>query len=251
MINPMQMSGRRVVVTGAGSGIGRATATLLAELGASLVLVGRDQEKLTQTASLLNASDTVVEPFDLANSDEIVGWMRAAATRHGRFDGLVHCAGIQTFHPLRSLTAKAFDRLLRVNTISSAMLIKAMQFLDCGADQASIVMVSSTAAIQADPANGLYGASKAAVISLVQTFAIELVGRNIRLNSVVPALVETEMVQAVRDLLTAEAFQATVNKHPMGIGRPEDVAHAIVFLLSDAARWITGVSLPVDGGVSA
>lgn len=112
-------------------------------------------------------------------------------------------------------------------------------------------MVASTAAIQAVPANGLYGASKAAVISLVQTFAIELVGRNIRLNSVVPALVETEMVQAVRDLLTAEAFQATVNKHPMGIGRPEDVAHAIVFLLSDAARWITGVSLPVDGGVSA
>jgi len=251
MINPMQMTGKRILVTGAGSGIGRATSIMLAELGASLVLVGRDQAKLNQTASLMIEREVAIETFDLANSDEIVGWMRSLSARHGRFDGLVHCAGIQTFSPLRSLTVKAFDQLLRVNTISSAMLIKAMQFLDCGADRASGVMVASTAAIKATPANGLYGASKAAVISLVQTLAIELVARNIRLNSVVPALVETEMVQAFRDVMTADAFQGLVDTHPLGLGRPDDVAYAIVFLLSDAARWITGVSLPVDGGVSA
>lgn len=250
MKNPMDMTGKHVLVTGAGSGIGRATAVLLSELGASVVIVGRDIEKLKVTSTALANPQFAIEPFDLSNSDGIVDWMRSIATQHGRFDGLVHCAGIQTFNPLRSMTPKALDRLLRVNTISSAMLIKAMQYLDCGADKASIVMVASTAAILATPANGPYGASKAAVMALVRTFALELVERGIRLNAVAPALVETEMVQHNRELMTAEAFQGMVDKHPMGIGRPQDVANAMVFLLSDAARWITGTTLVIDGGVS-
>ncbi|MEI7698757.1 MAG: SDR family oxidoreductase [Planctomycetia bacterium] len=250
MKNPMDMTGKHVLVTGAGSEIGRATAVLLSELGASVVIVGRDIEKLKETSAALANPQFAIEPFDLSNSDGIVDWMRSTATQHGRFDGLVHCAGIQTFNPLRSMTPKALDRLLRVNTISSAMLIKAMQYLDCGADKASIVMVASTAAILATPANGPYGASKAAVMALVRTFALELVERGIRLNAVAPALVETEMVQHNRELMTAEAFQGMVDKHPMGIGRPQDVANSMVFLLSDAARWITGTTLVIDGGVS-
>jgi len=250
MINPMEMTGKRVLVTGAGSGIGRATAVLLSELGATVVLVGRDAGKLTKTSQLLPRDEFAIVPFDFSTPEAIPEWMRATATQHGRFDGLVHCAGIQTFNPLRSVTAKAFDRLLTVNTVSAAMLIKAMQHLECGADSASIVMVASTAAILATPANGLYGASKAAVMSLVRTFALEAVGRNIRINAVAPALVETEMVQRNRELMTEESFQGMVEKHPMGIGRPEDIANAITFLLSDAARWITGTTLVIDGGVS-
>lgn len=250
MKNPMDMTGKRVLVTGAGSGIGRATAVLLSELGASLVLVGRDTEKLNVTSQLLANPEFAIEPFDLSKSEEIVDWMRALAVRHGRLNGLVHSAGIQTFNPLRTVTAKAFERLLTTNTVSSAMLIKAMQFTDCGTDQASIVVLASTAAILGTPANGLYGASKAAVMSLVRTFALEAVERHIRINAVAPALVETEMVQRNRELMTDAAFQGMVDKHPMGIGRPDDVANAIVFLLSDAARWITGTTLVVDGGVS-
>jgi len=248
--NPMDMTGKRVLVTGAGSGIGRATAVLLSELGASVVLVGRDTDKLETTSRLLAHPEFAIEPFDLSSPDTIPEWMRGVAGRHGRFDCLVHSAGIQTFNPLRSVTVKAFERLLTINTVSSAMLIKAMQSLDCGADQASIVMLASTAAILGTPANGLYGASKAAVMALVRTFALEAVERNIRINAVAPALVETEMVQRNRELMTEAAFQGMVDKHPMGIGRPDDVANAIVFLLSDAARWITGTTLVIDGGVS-
>lgn len=250
MKNPMDMTGKRVLVTGAGSGIGRATAILLSELGASTVLVGRDAAKLTVTSRRLATPDFAIEPFDLAKPDEIVEWLRNLAARHGRLDGLVHSAGIQTFNPLRTITVKAFERLLTSNTVSSAMLIKAMQFTDCGADQASIVVLASTAAILGTPANGLYGASKAAVMALVRTFALEAVGRNIRINAVAPALVDTEMVQRNRELMTEAAFQGMVEKHPMGIGRPDDVANAIVFLLSDAARWITGTTLVADGGLS-
>jgi NAD(P)-dependent dehydrogenase (short-subunit alcohol dehydrogenase family) len=249
MKNPMEMTGKRVLVTGAGSGIGRATAILLSELGASLVLVGRDAEKLTVTSRRLAIQDFAIEPFDLAKPDEIVEWMRNLAARHGRLDGFVRSAGIQTFNALRTITGKAFERLLTSNTVSSAMLIKAMQFMDCGADQASIVVLASTAAILGTPANGLYGASKAAVMSLVRTFALEAVDRNIRINAVAPALVETEMVQRTRELMTEAAFQGMVEKHPMGIGEPDDVANAICFLLSDAARWITGTTMVLDGGL--
>jgi NAD(P)-dependent dehydrogenase (short-subunit alcohol dehydrogenase family) len=250
MINPMDMTGKRVLVTGAGSGIGRATAVLLSELGAAVVLVGRDADKLSKTSQLLTRGDFAIVPFDLSTPETIPEWMRTTATELGRFDGLVHCAGIQTFNPLRSLTVKGFERLLTVNTVSAAMLIKAMQNLDCGADRASIVMVASAAAILGIPANGPYGASKAAVMSLVRTFALETVDRHIRINAVAPALVETEIVQRSRELMTADAFQSMVEKHPMGIGRPEDIANAICFLLSDAARWITGTTLVIDGGMS-
>jgi NAD(P)-dependent dehydrogenase (short-subunit alcohol dehydrogenase family) len=251
MINPMDMTGKHVVVTGAGSGIGQATAILLAQLGASLVLVGRDISKLNQTAERLCTHSFVVESFDFTDSDSIPEWLRSVASRTGRIDGLAHCAGIQTFNPLRTLTTKALHRLLAVNTISAAMLLKGMQYMDCGSDRASVVLVASVAAVKADPANGAYGASKAALLSFVRTFSMELVPRNIRLNAVVPALVNTEMVSNARALLTPDAFDALEKSHPMGIGRPEDVAASIAFLLCDAAAWITGTSLTVDGGVSA
>jgi NAD(P)-dependent dehydrogenase (short-subunit alcohol dehydrogenase family) len=251
MMNPMDMTGKHVVVTGAGSGIGKATAVLLAQLNASLVLVGRDPSKLSETKDILCGAPATIELFDFSNTDTILDWLKTVAARSGRIHGLVHCAGIQSFNPLRTLTVKALERLLRVNTFSAAMLLKAMQDPGCGAESASVVLVSSTAAIRATPANGAYGASKAALLSFVRTFALELVDRRIRLNAVVPALVETEMVRDVRSLMTSDAFLALEAKHPMGIGHPEDVANAIVFLLSDAAKWITGVALPVDGGVSA
>ena len=251
MPHPLSMTGKHVVVTGAGSGIGRATAILLSELDASLVLVGRDSAKLARTKDMLLGGKATIEAFDFSDTDAIVDWLRLAACRTQKFHGLVHCAGIQSFNPLRTLTVKAMERLFRVNTFSAAMLLKAMQYPDCGADHASVVLVSSTAAIRATPANGAYGASKAALLSFVRTFAMELVDRHIRLNAVVPALVDTEMVRDVRSLMTVDAFSALEGQHPMGIGRPEDVAYTIAFLLSDAARWITGVAVPVDGGVSA
>ena len=250
MKNPMDMTGKRVMVTGAGSGIGRATAILLSELGASLVLVGRNAHKLDATSQMLKEGTFTTASFDFADSEGIEQWMRHLTHHSGKLDGLVHCAGVQTFNPLRTLRPRSLQSLITVNTISSAMLIKAMQTRECGADAASIVMTASTAGILGSPGNGAYGASKAAIILMVRTFALELIERGIRVNAVAPAMVETEMVQRSRDSTTPEVFSAMVDKHPMGIGRPDDVANAIVFLLSDAARWITGTTLVVDGGLS-
>jgi NAD(P)-dependent dehydrogenase (short-subunit alcohol dehydrogenase family) len=250
-INPMALTDKNILVTGASGGIGRATAIILCALGAKVVIAGRDREKLEKTHSLLPSGQSTIEQFDFSNSEEIVDWMKSLTQRLGTFDGLVHSAGIHYFKPLSSITVKSFERLLRVNTVSCAMLVKAMQLSDVGSQKASIVLISSTAAIKGDPANGLYGASKGAIISLVKAFALELVSRNIRINTVAPALVQTEMADNTRDLLTEDAFQAILNFHPMGIGEPVDVANAIAFLLSDASRWITGICLPVCGGLSA
>ncbi len=247
----MALTDKRILVTGASGGIGRATAIMLSNLGAKVVIAGRDLEKLRKTESLLPPGQSIIEQFDFANSEDIVEWMRSLARRTGRFDGLVHSAGIHFFKPLSSITVKSFNRMFSINTLSCAMLVKAMQITDVGADEASIVLISSTAAIKGDPANGLYGASKGAIFSLVKAFALELVSRKIRLNTVAPALVQTDMADNTRDLLTEDAFRAIVDMHPMGIGEPADVANAIAFLLSDASRWITGVCLPVCGGLSA
>lgn len=251
MHNPLAMPDWPIMVTGASSGIGRATAILLSQLGARLFLVGRDAERLQETVSRMEGTGHQAEVFDLSTGDAILPWFREVAGRCGPFRGLAHCAGIQSFHPLRILSTATLEKLYRVNTVSAALLTRAFQQPLGFQAPASIVLVASTAANLAVPANAGYGASKAAVMSMTRSFAIELVDKGIRVNCVVPGLTDTEMVQRAKEGMTPELFQGMVDKHPLGLGLPLDVAHAIAFLMADTARWITGTSLVVDGGLSA
>lgn len=251
MQNPMAMPGWPIMVTGASSGIGRDTAVLLSQLGARMLIVGRDPERLQETFTRLEGTGHAVEAFDLSVGDAILPWYREVVGRFGPLRGLAHCAGIQSFHPLRILSSATLEKLFKINTVSAALLTRAFQQPNGFQAPASIVFVASTAANLAVPANAAYGASKAAVISMARSFAMELVERGIRVNSVVPGLTDTEMVQRARDGMTPEAFQGMVDKHPLGLGQPRDVAHAIAFLLGETARWITGTTIVVDGGLSA
>ena len=248
---PLEMKGRNILVTGASSGIGRATARVLGDLGAMVTLAGRDATRLTMARDELAGSGHSIEVFDLLDGDAIPGWVRSLVERHGPFSGLAHCAGIQSLTPLRVMSVAKLEEMYRANTVTGAMLLRGFQQADCHLAPASAVFASSTAAILAVPANSAYGASKAAVLSLVRSFAIELAPKKIRVNAVVPALVNTEMVQRMRASMTPELFQTTVDRHPLGIGEPVDVANAIAFLLSDASKWITGTSIVLDGGLSA
>jgi len=247
----MDLSGRIVLVTGASSGIGRDTAVLLSELGARLVLTGRDPARLDDTLAELAGRGHSVEPFDLRTADGIPGWVRTIASKTGPLGGLVHCAGVHSHRPLRILDAEKFEEVQRINVTASMMLAKGFRQKGCCTAGASIVLLSSVAGLVGQPGIAAYAASKAAVSGLTRCLAVELAAERIRVNCIAPAMVKTEMAEHLFRSLTAEQVISIELEHPLGIGRPRDVANAAAFLLSDAARWITGSILVVDGGFTA
>jgi NAD(P)-dependent dehydrogenase (short-subunit alcohol dehydrogenase family) len=252
--NPLQMPGRTIVVTGASSGIGRATAILLSNLGVRVVLVGRDAERLAQTKSALRTfenteHDHIIEAIDLTDADRLPAWLSDLVSRTGPLAGLVHSAGNQITVPLRVMSEALFIRHMDVNVYAAGMLIKGFQAAGNHAPNGtSIVLLASTAARVGVPGNSVYAASKGALISLARALAMELAGKRIRINCIAPALVETEMFARYNAAITEEQRNRFRNAHPLGLGQPDDIANAVAFLLSDAARWITGTTLIIDGG---
>jgi NAD(P)-dependent dehydrogenase (short-subunit alcohol dehydrogenase family) len=249
--NPLESTGRTVLVTGASSGIGRETAVVMSELGARVIVTGRRAEALAATAARMTPRSHAIEPFDLNAVDAIAGWLEHLASRYGPLDGLVHAAGLQKTAGLRAVSVEMVQETFRVNVESAVMLVKAFRQKRCRAEASSVVLVSSVRALVGAPATAVYAASKAALIGLTRSLASELAREGIRVNCIAPGMVESEMTDQIRRTLTDDQFQALVAEHPLGLGTPTDVAYAAAYLLSDAARWMTGHTLVVDGGLSA
>jgi NAD(P)-dependent dehydrogenase (short-subunit alcohol dehydrogenase family) len=251
LINPLDMTGKTVLITGASSGIGRATAVMQSKLGARVILNGRNEEALQETLSLMSGHDHIVAPFNMDEVDRLCDWVKSLTTAHGQIDGFAHCAGIQITKPIKLFDLEFFDKVMHTNLASAFALTKGFRHKRDPQKQGSIVFVSSLAGIHSLPCNIVYGASKAGLISISTGMAMELLRDNIRVNCVAPALVETSMVERMRDTMTETQYQNMVATYPMGIGKPDDVAHAITFLLSDSAQWINAITIPVDGGCLA
>jgi NAD(P)-dependent dehydrogenase (short-subunit alcohol dehydrogenase family) len=250
-VNPMDLTGSTVLVTGASSGIGRETAILLSLLGARVVLTGRNQGRLDETAASLSGQGHRVEPFDLTCGEDISNWLRALTAQTGPLSGLVHSAGLQITAPLRIMRPQVIEGLLRTNLLSAILLARGFCQKGCHAADSSIVFLSSTSAFASQPAISVYSATKAALMGLAKSLALEWATLRIRVNCIAPAVVRTEMTERFQEGLSPERFQEIERSHPLGLGHPRDVANAVAFLLADTGRWITGTTLVVDGGYSA
>jgi NAD(P)-dependent dehydrogenase (short-subunit alcohol dehydrogenase family) len=250
MYNPLQLENKRILVTGASSGIGRATAIMLSKLGARILLTGRREAELKETESLLSGSGHQIEPFDLLNTAGIADWLSSCAGS-GQFHGLVHAAGIVSTKPLRFMEFEEWSQVLHANLDTAFALAKGFRSKSVRAPQAtSIVFIASVAAMIGTSGKSAYAASKGGVISLSRTLAAELAREQIRVNCVTPGWVETEMTQNDAQNLTPAQYESLRQRHLLGFGRADDVAASISFLLADTGRWITGSSLVVDGGYS-
>lgn len=250
MYNPLDLTGRRYLVTGSSSGLGKGIAILLGRLGARVTLTGRDRQRLDAVLAEMPGEGHDASAFDLADIDAIPGWMAACAAT-GPYAGIAHCAGIQALKPLRACTAEFIDRTMRVNVASAIGLARGLRQKDVAIRPASLVLMSSTAGLTGQAGNIVYATSKGALAAATRPLAIELVQEGIRVNAVAPAVVPTPMSEKSMRIWSKEQLDAVVALHPMGFGTVEDVANAVVFLLSDMARWITGTTLVVDGGYTA
>jgi len=248
MINPMDISGRIIMVTGASSGLGREISILLSQLGSHVILVGRNEEQLNKTLSLMEGDKHYIKSFDLKEVDEITKWMKAIAYETGSLSGLVHSAGISATLPLRGTSTKKLEDIMRINFTAAVNLTKAIRLKGVRAKSVSIVYISSVAGLGGEPGLTAYSASKGALLSFCRSAAVELANEGIRINSVTPGYVMTEMGKKTKSTLSFEHFKALEAKHPLGFGTPRDVANAVAFLLADTARWITGTTMVVDGG---
>ncbi len=250
-VQPFDFTGRTVLVTGGSSGIGRETAVVLSEFGCRVVLTGRRTDQLEATRALMTEGNHALEPFDLTDLESIPAWIKSLASRHGAFDGLVHAAGFRKTVSLRAMSVDVLQQTFRVNLDSAVMLAKGFRQKGCCGAKSSMVFLSSASALVGVPATAAYAASKAALIGLTKSLASELSREGIRVNCIAAGMVQSEMTDQIRLAVGDQQFAAIVAEHPLGLGTTWDVACGAAYLLSEAARWMTGQVLVLDGGYSS
>lgn len=251
MINPLDLSDRNILVTGASSGIGRETCILLSKLGAKVLLVARREQELNATLHKMSGTEHSIIPFDLKHVDLIPSWIENIASQHGKLHGLVHCAGIQKSNLIRNFDNAAVQEIMQINFNATYSLVRGYRQKQVYNSPSSIVVLGSVGGLVGMAGNTVYTASKGAVISLVKSAALELARQNIRVNCIAAGLVQSPMLDEYRHQLSEAKFDEMIRDFPLGIGTPLDVANAIAFLLADTGRWITGTTLVIDGGYIA
>ena len=255
MIDYLNLNNKHVLVTGATSGIGRETAVLLSELGAKVSFIGRREEKLQETLSMMSGTNHLPVCFDLAETGSIEAIIKRIVEKNGPFDGYVQCAGTNKDLPLNSVKYEKIHELMLTNFYSFFETVRVISRKGRFNGGLSIVAVSSTAAECGVMSQTAYSASKAAINGSMRAMAIELAPKGIRVNTVLPGPTNTEMYRDYLSLRSGVKETGAVKivspRNYLGMNEPLDVANAIVFLLSPASKMITGVELPVDGGYTS
>ena len=247
MINPLDFTGKRIFITGASIGIGKETAILLSKLGGIIILLDINEDGLKETISCLEGKDHRYFCFDISDLDSIEQKVKEIVSTCGAIDGFVNCVGIRCRRPLSMLTPKILNEVLSVNFGAFIELVRNITKKNNFNKGLSVVGVSSISAQRGGVSVTAYAASKAAMESAVRCLAKELAPKKIRLNTVVPAQINTPAYASML-AMSGGADDLVLARQYLGLGEPSDVANAIAFLLSESSNFISGSSIPVDGG---
>jgi NAD(P)-dependent dehydrogenase (short-subunit alcohol dehydrogenase family) len=243
MYNPFNLNNKKILVTGASSGIGRGVAIDSSKMGASVIATARNENRLKDTFSLMDGNNNSILIVELTDDNAINMMVESIPV----IDGIVLCAGIIKTMPVKHITSQAIEEIFNVNIISSIQILSRLLKKKKLANGASVVIISSVSTFNVKVGNSLYSATKGAVNSFAKAMALEVSKQKIRVNCIQPGFVPSAILDK-SGIEHDEFLKWYSDRHPLGFGTPTDIANACIYLLSDAARWITGSIFTIDGG---
>lgn len=245
--NPFLLAGKTILVTGASSGIGRQCAIDCSRMGAKVIAVARNQERLECLKDEMEGENDCIS-FDLNRIEYIKDLITTIVERHGKLDGFIHAAGIEVTVPVKLSKPEEYESLYRLNCMSAFEIVKNLCGIKTFNKGGSIVLISSITSVISRNGLAAYAASKGALVSATKVMATELAPRGVRVNAISPGTILTPMMQKALEPMSEDDKKKRVEGFPLGLGQTTDVSNACIYLLSEASRWITGQNLIVDGG---
>ena len=249
MYNLVDLTNKRILITGAASGIGRQIAVTASRLGGKVVILDVNAEGMEETVSMLEGEGHCFFPLDLSDVSEIEKKLKMISESTAPFGGFVHSAGISVTRPLTMITPEIMKKSMDINFGSFVEISRCIVKKKYYEPGMSIVAISSISSVQGNQSKTAYCASKAALDGAMRCMAKELAPRNIRVNSIMPGLTRTPIFEAfLNNSGDSDDAKSIVSRQYLGLGEPTDIANMAAYLLSDAAKFITGTAVPVDGG---
>ncbi len=241
--NPFSLKGKTILITGASSGIGRGIAIACSKMGASVIVNGRNEERLNETLLQMSGENNQTTVADLSDLGKVSSMVAALP----KLDGIVHCAGIGQRVLCKQLQESDLDNMMDVNFKATVMLQTELLKQKKINKAASIVFIASIAAESPTIGNAMYCASKGAIISYANCLSIEMAPRLVRVNCISPAMVWTDLI--FKGGITEDELKEDEKRYPLKrYGTPEDIAYLSIYLLSDASSWMTGSNIKLTGG---
>ena len=242
MYNPFSLNNKTILVTGASSGIGKGVAEELSKMGASCCLTARNRQRLNSTLDNLSGEGHLIFPYDLCDKENLTEFVDNLP----QLDGIVLCAGIIKTMPVKNITDIAIEEIFETNIMSNIRLLSRILKKKKLNKRGSVVLISSVSTFNVKVGNSLYSGTKGAVNSFAKAMALEVAKQEMRVNCIQPGFVPSSILE--NHGLGEEAIQWYADRHPLGFGKPSDIANACIYLLSDASRWVTGSIFTIDGG---